>query len=223
MEKREVYQFREFSPAFSKSRNRLIYFSAAGCVSLLFPLAKESTLFGLRFDNLDAEGLTFLIFVVCTVIAILDYIPRAVEEVGALSGFDPSIHTRLAEKHDEFEIAISRLGDLERKIAQLQESTEQRLEAHDAAASKYADIVDTKAVSQAFRNLSAARERLFNMTEELLNEIQYIRPEFDRVKPDSLWVARANQIRAYIEFLGGPAIFISFCAIYFDVLYFQKP
>ena len=94
---------RRFSEDFSRSRNRVIYFSAFGLFSIYFPIHPQSTLFGLRFDGLTSENLTLLFFVVALVLLIFDCLPKMVEEAPVLSGKQFFVDDRLTALHDEVE------------------------------------------------------------------------------------------------------------------------
>jgi hypothetical protein len=96
----------ELTEGFAKSRNRLIYFSGIGVLLSFFPIDPESSLFGIKFMNLESESVS-LIFLIITTGVFLDFLVRLVEEAPALKGG----HANVMERTDQYRFYLSQITD----------------------------------------------------------------------------------------------------------------
>jgi len=75
----------ELTEGFKISRNRLIYFSGIGILLKIFPIDPESSLFGIKFQNLEPDSVSMIFFYVSMAL-FLQFIVRMAEEFPALKG-----------------------------------------------------------------------------------------------------------------------------------------
>ena len=95
----------ELTEGFKKSRNRLMYFCGIGILLCFFPIDEGSSLFGIKFKNLDSDSVN-TIFTIITTAFFFECLIRMIEERVALFGEHANVFKRL-EHHRLYTKQIS--------------------------------------------------------------------------------------------------------------------